>query len=85
MKECCDVLYHNYVDPATRPYLPDPTSDLAGSGSESDSDTLDPSRSFRIWIRCHRLSLLAVPSLPEGATAHGVVGRLGFRVMVIHA
>jgi len=39
----------------------------------------------RVRPGCHGLSLPAVLSLPEGATAHGVVGRLGFMVRVIHA
>ena len=37
MKECCDVLYHSYVDPAS--IWPDSTSDPAGSGSKPDPDT----------------------------------------------
>jgi len=52
MKECCDVLYHNYIDPASinrilpqiRPD-PDPgTLDPAGSGSDPD-----PPNSPDIW------------------------------------
>ena len=30
-----------------------------------------------------RAQLTGVLSLPEGATAHGIVGRLGFRVRVV--
>jgi len=45
----------------------------------------DKSAYFRtIKDRCHGLSLPAVLSLLEGATAHDVGGCLGFRVRVIH-
>ena len=36
-------------------------------------------------VTVSRAQLTRGLSLPEGATAHGVVGRLGFRVRVIHA
>ena len=43
MKKCCDVLCHNYVDPARSEPDPD-TLDPAGSGSKPD-----PPNSPDIW------------------------------------
>jgi len=58
MKECCDVLWNGKVHFNIKlgQYVPDPTSDPAGSGSQPDPTTLDPAGSG---------SLPDPPNLPD--------------------